>query len=335
MKRLRFPLASGLNVEFTDRELAIKRVEDWATHGMSVVHVVYGPEGCGKSTWLRQSTELLRELGFEVTYINPLHQQFIAYTDMKDLIKQLTEATVEAFGTAQVRLATLALEFAKEALRRRKRKVAVMIDDAFKVVGIDKAAMYVKGLLGLIEYPPADYDIIITVVATSEDLSRREIGRHRWAYLDAMWNMPKGGFMQLYEQIPGEKPDFEEAWRLTGGNPKLLGQLYEVEWNVEAILRRIIDDKRLKALASSLSPEERRWLKDAVEDPDTLLVRERIPLMDKLVELNLIIDTIPERSLNLWIDTPPPEKDLEIGVGKDNTWQTPLHREAVRRVLGA
>ena len=139
---------------------------------------------------------------------------------MKDLVKQLTEAASEAFGIAQVKLATLALEFAKEALRQRKRKVAVIIDDAFKAVGIDKAAMYVKGMLGLIEYPPADYDVIITVAATGEGLSRREIGRHRWAYLDAMWNMPKEGFKQLYDQIPGSKPSFEDAWKLTGGIQK-------------------------------------------------------------------------------------------------------------------
>ena len=79
----------------------------------------------------------------------------------------------------------------------------------------------------------------------------------------------------------------------------MLSQLYEAGWDVETILRRIIDDKRLKALISSLLPEEKRWLKDAVEDPDTLLARERMQLMDKLVEFNLIIDTIPERSLNL------------------------------------
>jgi hypothetical protein len=34
----------------------------------------------------------------------------------------------------------------------------------------------------------------------------------------------------------------------------------------------------------------------------------------------------------VWIDTPP-EVDLEIGVGKYVAWQTPVHREAVRRTL--
>jgi hypothetical protein len=47
-----------------------------------------------------------------------------------------------------------------------------------------------------------------------------------------MWNMPRKGFEELYEKIPGPKPSFEEIWRLTGGNPsvfhsytKLIGML--------------------------------------------------------------------------------------------------------------
>ena len=80
-----------------------------------------------------------------------------------------------------------------------------------------------------------------------------------------------------------------------------------------------------------MSPEERRWLAEAVEDPDTLFARERLPLMDKLVELNLIVDSIEGRESWYWVDEPPPERDLELGVGKHVAWQTPLHREAVRK----
>ena len=35
----------------------------------------------------------------------------------------------------------------------------------------------------------------------------------------------------------------------------------------------------------------------------------------------------------LWVDEPPPERDPELGVGRNVAWQTPLHREAVRRAL--
>jgi hypothetical protein len=48
---------------------------------------------------------------------------------------------------------------------------------------------------------------------------------------------------------------------------------------------------------------------------------------------NLIVYNIYEREQIFWIDQPPPEKDPELGIGKDVAWQTPLHREAVKRAL--
>ena len=57
--------------------------------------------------------------------------------------------------------------------------------------------------------------------------------------------------------------------------------------------------------------------------------------MDKLVELNLIMDTIEGREGWYWIDEPPSPKDPELGIGWHVAWQTPLHREAVRRALAA
>jgi len=63
------------------------------------------------------------------------------------------------------------------------------------------------------------------------------------------------------------------------------------------------------------------------------LARERIALLNRLVEMNLIVDAIPERAPEHWIDEPPPQKDLELGVGRRIAWQTPLHREAVKRAL--
>ncbi|MCC6056427.1 MAG: AAA family ATPase, partial [Desulfurococcaceae archaeon] len=39
------------------------------------------------------------------------------------------------------------------------------------------------------------------------------------------------------------------------------------------------------------------------------------------------------RDLELWVDQPPPQKDPGLGIGKYIAWQTPLHREAVRKAL--
>ena len=55
--------------------------------------------------------------------------------------------------------------------------------------------------------------------------------------------------------------------------------------------------------------------------------------MDKLVHLNLIVDTLPQHDSWFSADESPPQRNPELGIGKDIAWQTPLHREAVRRAL--
>jgi hypothetical protein len=147
-----------------------------------------------------------------------------------------------------------------------------------------------------------------------------------------MWNMPKEGFQRLYEKLPGSKPPFEEVWRWTGGNPSVLAVLYENRWRWDAAVRAFIEQRGVVYIIRSLTPTERAWLEEAVGDPDTLFVRERMGLLNKLVEMNVVAEVMG-RYEYLWVDEPPPERNPELGVGRNVAWQTPLHREAVRRAL--
>ncbi|AFA40094.1 Archaeal ATPase [Pyrobaculum oguniense TE7] len=331
MKRIKLSLTPGLEVEFVDRELALKKMEEWAERSTRLPKVVFGPEGCGKTAWLRQSAVLLRELGFHVIYVDPLHRYFEAYTDVKEVARRLAEAAAGVLGDAEAWLATLAIDLTKLLIERMKRRVAVLADDVFQAIGLGEAAKYVKALLGLIEYPPRSVDAIVAVVATSEGVTRREIGRHRWADLLPMWNLPKEGFKKLYDQIPGDKPPFEEVWRVTGGNPHLLSELYEAKWDVEEVLRRLM---RRKELTPDFVARWRHWLEKAVEDPDALWSPDAPrELIDELIARNLVVYNIYERDPRFWIGEEPPERDPELGIGKDIAWQTPLHREAVRKAL--
>jgi hypothetical protein len=99
------------------------------------------------------------------------------------------------------------------------------------------------------------------------------------------------------------------------------------------VIQGIIKEKKLDAFIFALSQEEKEWLAEAIEDPDSLYARERIPLMNRLVELNLLIDEVHYRDPDFWIDQPPPEKDLELGIGENAAWHTPIHREAVKRAV--
>ncbi len=335
VKRVRLPFTPSLEVEFTDRERSIKQVFEWAERGVRFPLVVFGPEGCGKTSWLRQASEILKELGYDVIYIDPLRRDFIAYTSVSDVIRKLSEVVAEAMGVAQLKLATLGVDLVKDLITRwGRKKVAVLIDDVFQAIGLDKAEMYVKSVLGLIEHPPTSYESIVAIISTSEGLTRDRIGRHRWAELRAMWNMSREGFEELYEVLKralSNMPDFNDVWLLTGGNPALLSRLCQANWNVNAVIYALIEDK---GITPSFTSKWRSWLERAVEDPDTLWAPDTPrELIDELVERNLIVYNMHRRLEYRWVDTPPPERDLALGVGRHVAWQTPLHREAVKRAL--
>ncbi len=97
-----------------------------------------------------------------------------------------------------------------DIIKLTRGRVAIIVDDTFQVIGVKESALYVKALLNLIEYPPESYARMVAIVSTGEGMSLREIGRHLWSDTIPMWNMAKEGFRQLYEQIPGRKPDLEE-----------------------------------------------------------------------------------------------------------------------------
>jgi hypothetical protein len=333
MKRVKLDFV-GLKVEFCDRERALKQVEEFAEKGTWHPVVVFGPEGCGKTAWLKQAVEVLNASDFETIYVDPMRKDFVARTDVREVVNKFVEATAEAVGVAQLKLATLAIDAVKWLISKwKKRRVAILVDDAFQAIGLDKAAIYVKALLGLTEYPPEGYERVVAIVTTSEGVSRAEIGRHRWAELRGMWNMSRKGFEELYKKLPGPKPDFEGVWGLTGGNPEMLAKLYQAKWDIDAVVRALVASKKLDAFVLSLSADERERLLEAVKDPDALFTREGLSLLNKLVELNMVVDSITYRDHFLWIDEPPPQKDLELGVGEHVAWQTPLHRDAIRKAV--
>jgi hypothetical protein len=118
MRRITLNLLPGLEVEFVDRDRALAQVVEWAEKSTRWPVVIFGPEGCGKTAFLRQAASGLRELGYDVFYIDPLHRFFIAHTEAREVVRGLAEAASEAFGIAQFKLATLALDVGRELLER-------------------------------------------------------------------------------------------------------------------------------------------------------------------------------------------------------------------------
>jgi len=331
---------ADLRIEFFDRERGVEQVRELGEKGTYPVYVVYGPEGCGKTAFLRQARAVLEdEFGYHVVYTNPLAERFeevLEFTpSMGDIVKEVFSLFPEPYS----KIVDVAISIAYRVIKRFSRpRVAVLMDDIFQAVGVNQAEIYVKALLNLIEWPPAEYEKIVVLVSSSEGVTWERIGRHNWATFRILWNMSRNGFEGLYGLLPGPKPSFEEVWRLTGGNPRMLSRFFKAGWSVEWLVRDLIASKGLDEAVPRLSSDKLGVLREAVEDPDVIFNRiaEKAvqELRDILIEKNLII-RVRDRDGYSWIDAPPPEKDPVLGIGKRYAWQSPLHREAVRRVLSA
>jgi predicted AAA+ superfamily ATPase len=145
MKKVRLSFAPGLQVEFTSRDRAIQQVLEWSEKGTRFPIVAFGPEGCGKTAWLKQAAEILHEKEYDVVYVNPLQKEYLAYVGVKEVAERLAEIAVKALWSVGAELAYAALNAAKELVKMRRKNVAVLVDDAFQALGSEKAAAaYVK-----------------------------------------------------------------------------------------------------------------------------------------------------------------------------------------------
>ena len=338
VRRARLELAAGVDVEFADRDLALRQLAEIAERGTRLPLVVYGPEGCGKTALLLQARLILEEHGYHVIYADPLAEEkermLVVSDSLRTILREVLTLMPEPFS----RIVSVALDVATLALKRLGRpRIAILLDDVFQAIGLERVERLAKSLLNLIEYPPGDYDRIAVIVASSEGRSRDILARHAWTSTRLLWNMGPGGLEELYNALPGAKPGFEDVWRLTGGNPRMLAALYEHDWDADRVVEEeLIAGKALTRLVARLDEGERSLLYEALTDPDALFQRLREPtaqrLEEKLVDYNLVARLEP-RTPSLWLDQPPPERDPELGIGRWYAWQTPLHRAAVEKAL--
>jgi len=344
--RVKLRFVRGVEVTFSDRWRALRQIERLAEEGTYEPVIVYGPEGCGKTALFKQAYEILESSGYAVVYVNPVEDEEKEWRlrvslNSAGIVEDILRVSVGEKGAALVDLALKLFG----VLSKRRKFVALLADDIFQAVGLDRAEIYTKMLSNFVEYPPEGLEKAVLIVGSSEGITKTRVGRHRWASIRIMWNMPREGFRELYDQIPGEKPPFEEVWKLTGGSPGMLRKLYMYSWSADAVIDGIVAARGLKRFVDRLTEVQHRVLEESIENPDVLVIRLReartkqekdevLALMESLVELNLIVDDVSIRSEHIWIDEPP-ATDRSIGVGDEAAWQSPLHREAIRRALGS
>ena len=113
----------------------------------------------------------------------------------------------------------------------------------------------------------------------------------------------------------------------------MLARLYEEGWGAEVVARRLAAERGLYRLAA-------RWgdlLRVLVENPDAAMEDYEAfkGLIEELVQRNMIVEMMPYRDPDLWLDEPPPERYPELGIGRFYSWPTPIHRDAAKMALGA
>jgi len=128
VRRIKLSLAPGLDVDFVDRDVAIQQVIKWAGRGTGFPIVVFGPEGCGKTSWLLQSVEVLREADFDVIYFNPMRRRFEVEVGIESLRQHALNVLKQAASEyALAKLAWSVIDLAIEAIKHGRGRLAVLL----------------------------------------------------------------------------------------------------------------------------------------------------------------------------------------------------------------
>jgi Cdc6-like AAA superfamily ATPase len=332
-----------LPARFVDRERELEALREWCSRSRVTPLYIYGPEGSGKTRLLKEFTLRLKGyLGGDsiAVYINALEgesvENALLLSEPLQELSSIVASIVNRFaglglgGALATRLSSVLERIVGRA--RLKGNVVVVVDDVVQALGVDRVEWYVKWLHSLqwsvIEnYSPKAFNVIVT---TSEGVSLNRVLRHRHATMKMLWNLDWRAFRELYNQLsPPESLDYEIVWRTLGGNPGKLVELANIHnWSLESLVHHYRE--RLKHIVFRVGAEGlEELLEIALEDPDSISEAgdpRMVTLESILVENNLITPMMTSLGGR-------PEESLELGVGRNYSWQTPLYRDVLRELL--
>jgi len=342
-------------VRFIDRVEEIRALRGWCSSFRYVPLYLYGPEGCGKTRLLRELVKRFDELmgGDSIAiYVDALEGRDIGRALMTSgvlaksvdiaklglrVVSDLIARNIPVGQALSQSLSLIVDEVARRVYGRvlHDKYVLIVVDDVTRAVGLDKIEWYVKWVFELMnklqeEYRPRAINVI---VSTSEGLSLDLISRHRHASIKLLWNLSREAFKELFTELkPPQNLDFEEVWRLLGGNP---GKLVELATWHQWSLNRMIEEYRVRLFKHLSEVKERglinelKILVDDITEAEEVHSREMRNLIRLLEEKNLVIYKYWTTLTGKEFKKPNPE----LGIGRYYAWQTPLYREILREIV--
>lgn len=240
-----------LGIRFVDRDSEVCKMLQLleSTEVKAWIYMITGPWGCGKSELLRALTYAMNRVSedCQIVYFDLTEKEisrFYATTDVNIMLE--VEKVLEGLMGERAKIPWHVYRIIKTLYERRKmkgEKIILIFDEVtYSLKNLREIEALITSLSDHLASLVKDLNCIAkALVVTSEQSASEVFTKISGKYLTSclMWNLNKESFFELMNRL--ECPlDQELLWSIIGGNPRLLVELKERNWDLKEILKGLI-----------------------------------------------------------------------------------------------
>ncbi len=326
-----------LRINFVDREFEIEKLLNQILNmEISWNFIIYGPWGCGKSTFLKALTHALNDVEeLVVMYIDLTEEELTKtlYLPKLELEKEVVKIVQDIGGHLAVIVRFY--EFMKkfiEKVRLKRKKFIIVVDEITKslehyrisirdfVSSMDRKIHEIVKELDLDKIFP----IIITSDQTAVEMFNRESGKSLSVLM--MWHLREESFRELLSQLKCPSNIIEDVIELSGCCPRIAIDLkYRYNWNLNIWKREIVE--KIKSIIWRYSLETGRVIEKVIDEeldsnPDNQAFK---PIAKMFIQNNILIFLKHE-------DARISNVRKEEWVGNMFAWQIPIYMKIIETI---